>query len=652
MTYRAGSPHPWYDLRGIDTNDDTRTEADELNFLGKPQSGQTGAAASIIAGAAAGSMRVSGLTGMTIVSRHRFLTITGAASGANNGTFLIANFVDANNVDVVNASAVIPDANNGAISWVEREVYSLQDNFQFRQTGERLIKGTASYADAIPTYERPDAIGTPVSANLTNLAGNTLDSKAVVDNLILPGVLRPSITGLAGTVAIADETLTTTNFHFTANDLDSFVTLTEGTATGAAGTYRIKAVTDGQTVELDGLNPSGAGTVTAVLEPDLKGLLTSIGYADAVNRLGVPIADSGAEDETEYAATFADVIDTNLGGGIVEEDGDRIFARSFGDEVDPNATVTNEGTRVFVQLYTGPNTGAATVSLLEPIAGRNGAAASLTNGSTNVTGLTGMVSEDVGRYLTIWDVAVDGNQRHALITSVVSATEVTVAGANFATDANDGSIRWQVSRHSGALNFYVGNRVRADQRSETAGRTTLIGGIISDSELVQDIAEIRQAMGIADGVDNLSGLLTNTGANFVFSDLPDAEPSVVEALNTLNAQIGDRTYTGSILTSGETVAASLQALSNAVSSASVVRVIQRITVLQPGGTPITIPGGNTYTPDGTNNGQNMDVHISELLKDPGPATTGSNSYEETSITQITPYKNVNPNTSINYHIRQ
>jgi hypothetical protein len=642
-------------MRGVDTNDSTRTLTDETNFLGTALAGQTGVAASIVAGAPAGEMRLTGLTGMTTESVHRFITISGAASGANNGTFLVSTFQSATSVDVVNAAAVIPDANNGALTWTEREPYAIQDNIQFEQTDRAAIKGVA-YDAAIPTYQRPDAIGTNVDANLSNIASNTLDAVAEVVNTKIAGALRPGFTGVDGTVALADETYTTTDMHFVAGDLDSFVTLTDGTATGATGTYRIKAVTDGQTVELDGLAVTGAGTVTGVLEGDLKGLLTSVGYADAVNRIGHPIADSGAEDETVYEATFAEVIDPVTAGGIVEEDGDRIFARAFGDEKDPNNTATNEGTRIFVQLLTGLNTGAAVDSNLEDIAGRSGSAASVTNATNNITGLTGMVSGDVGSYISLTGTAVDGNQRHALITAFISATSVTVDGAAFATDANDGSLVWALSRHPATFDFYIGNRFRSDNLSETARRTTLIGGIVSDAELVQDISEIRNTIGSADGDTDLNAYLTNTGNFFAFSDLPDATPTVVEALNTLNSEIGNRDYSAAAvaagLTDGETITASLEALALAVGSSSVVRTVERLTADVLAGTAHTLPGAQTYTLDGGDNGQNMDVHWRKQLRDPGPSTTASNDYEETSTTSITPYIKIKSGDSINYHIRQ
>lgn len=85
---------------------------------------QTGALANTIAGAGVGNLRLSGLTGMTTSSVGRYITISGAASVANNGTFLVAAYVSPTSVDIVNASGVAVDANNGAITWTEKFPYT------------------------------------------------------------------------------------------------------------------------------------------------------------------------------------------------------------------------------------------------------------------------------------------------------------------------------------------------------------------------------------------------------------------------------------------------------------------------------------------------------------------------------------------------
>lgn len=83
--------------------------------------GQSGGAASIVAGAAAGRVRVQGLTGMTADSVGRHLQITGAASAGNNATVIIAAVNSGSEVDVYNVNGVTGDANNGSISWQEQE---------------------------------------------------------------------------------------------------------------------------------------------------------------------------------------------------------------------------------------------------------------------------------------------------------------------------------------------------------------------------------------------------------------------------------------------------------------------------------------------------------------------------------------------------
>lgn len=84
-----------------------------------------GAFASIIAGAPAGQMRVSGLSGLTSASPGRLLTITGAASAGNNGSFPIVQNSDVE-ADVTNGAAVIPDAANGNIIWNEPLIWTLE----------------------------------------------------------------------------------------------------------------------------------------------------------------------------------------------------------------------------------------------------------------------------------------------------------------------------------------------------------------------------------------------------------------------------------------------------------------------------------------------------------------------------------------------
>lgn len=651
MTVMQGRVDPELDIQGRVSIVNTRSLTDEAAERGSQDGSQaTGnGTTDNITAPDGNNVQVATVAGATFTASMvgKFVTVASATNGANNGTFLVT-AQTATTISYVNSSGVV-EANTSATFDVYAP-YSAADNVDFNATDRKNIKGTASHTTDVPTYVRPSAIGTNVAANLTNIAGNTLDAKADVIDVRQSGVkLRPSITDGDATIAIGDETFVTTNYHFTADDLNSFITISGGPA-GADGTYRIKTVTDGKTLELDGLSATGGGSATWVLEGDLKGYTTSRGFADAVDRRGIPIADSGAEDETVYDATFVDVVDPDTRAGISEEDGDWIFGRSFGDAKDPNRTATNEGSRAFVQLITGVNSGAAVDSSLEAISGRSGSAASLAGSNQNVSGLTGMTDQDIDRWLTIWNLAAD-EAGHYQITAIVSGTEVTVnRGSNFTADAS-GAIEWQVSRHPGTLDFYTPDRYRKDELSETAGRTTLVGGIVSDAELTLDIAQIREFIGAADG--DTTPTLTNTGADYIWSDLPNSsDTSVEECLNEINEQVGNRTYTGGTLTSGQTITASLQALSSAIGSSSITRVIERLSSAIPKNTAHTLPGSNSYTLDATNNGINMFVIWRKLWRDPGPNTVQSNDYEETSTTSITPYEQVKAGDSVNYLILQ
>lgn len=643
---RPGLIDPELDVQGVLAINNARSLVDEQNERGPVDATGTGDS---FTGPASGLMTLTdAAAAFTAAAVGHYITIAGATSGGNNGTFLVTARTGTT-ITYVNAAGVAEAYTGGYTVFAP---LSQKDHNEFDVTDRRAIKGTTNHYDAIPVYQRPDAVGTNVPANLTNIAGKTLDARAdVVDVKRASIKLRPSISGaLTGTVAIADETITFTGFHFTADDLNSFLTLTNGTATGAAGTYRIKAVTNGQSLELDGLAPTGAGTVNWTLESDLKGVLDATKYTDAVDRTGIPTADAGEVDETVYDATFVGVTDPLTAAGLVEEDGDVIFGRQFGETKDPEQTAVNEGTRFFVQLLTGVNSGAAVDSSLQIISGRTGAAASVTNATNNITGLSGMQTEDVGKYITLSGTAVDGNQRHARITAYISPTSVTVSGAAFSTDANSGSLLWQVSRHPGTVCLFTAQRVRSDNRSETAGRTILTSGVSTDAELANAVARLRDYTGA--GINATSPSLTNVGNFFPFSDIPSpAASDLTEAVNVLNQEIGNRDYTGAFLTDGETITASLQALSNAIGAANVLRIIERVTVTIPKNTAHTLPGANTYTVDGTFNGQNMDVHVRKLLLDPGPRDTDSNDYEETSTTQVTFYERVKAGDSINYHIR-
>ncbi len=133
-TYLPNRIDPSVDATGTQTQKQNLIRSEEPSQLGSIISGQSGSSALIIN--SAGTITVSGLTGMTANSLGRFLTFSGAASGANNGTFAIITFNSATSVDISNISAVT-DINNGLISWIERNSYSLEDDLNYIRTDRK-----------------------------------------------------------------------------------------------------------------------------------------------------------------------------------------------------------------------------------------------------------------------------------------------------------------------------------------------------------------------------------------------------------------------------------------------------------------------------------------------------------------------------------
>lgn len=490
------------DIAGSFLQTQTMTESEEPLGYGPPVAGQTGSAASV--GAFSGGVStITGLTGMTAQSVGRFLTMSGAASGGNNGTFLIITFNSATSVDISNPSGVSPDANDGALVWTERESYRLEDDINYIRTDRRLIKGTTNWYDAVPTYQRPTAVGTNVPANLTNIAGKTTDAVAYVVNR-----------AFYGQAVAATNTLVTV---------------------------------------------SSVG--------NLK-------HADATDRTGVPVFDAGPFTG-DWQSCYVHIVDGYSDGYA----GSELVVLSG----------ANAGERIFGVTYNGASTSPDSV--------------------------------EVRFYSAPFNV-------------------------NYATSATP--YTWEVGQPT-TINLLYGFNERLDQLDVNAFRTVPALGILTDATLANRVNNLYSAVGITDGYNNLLGFLTNTTTYFPFFNLPDATPTVVEALNTLNAQIGNRDYTGSILTDGQTITASLQALANAIATGSMKRVIERLAADITSNTAHTLPGGNVYILDGTNNGRYLWLFTRGVLRDPGPVAAG-NDYSETSTTSVTFYNLQRAGDHINYFV--
>jgi hypothetical protein len=478
------------------TDDLIRTE--ESQQLGRVLTGQSGTIGSI--NGTVPNMIVSGLTGMTSESINHFLTISGANSPDNNGTFLITQYTDVNTVIIYNALGVTGDANNGSISWTERLSWSSEDDHNFHRTDRSAIKGTA-YDAAIPTYNKVVSTTTATPANLTNIAGKTTDAKAFITDRKYE--------------------------NLSVNENDGYVTITA------------------------------------------SGLLK---HAGSIDITGIPVydgVDAGNNDNC-YVEVIANGYEKGLFVLAGTYAGNRIFGRTrVGSSVSPDS----------VEIE--------------------------------------------------WrSVGID--------------------------DSISGSVAytWEANQ-APVVDIYYPYRSALDTMEENAFRKMLIHGLVADAGLSKEVSDTRTVIGINIDETDLSGHLTNTGAYYPFYNLADATPSVVEALNTLNEQIGSRDYTGSILSDGYTIVSSIQQLADAIEDGTgnflITRVIERVTNNISAGTEHTLPGGLSYQTDLEDNGNYMYIFWRKQLRDPGNIVDGDD-YEETSTTSITPYTKIQKNDHINYFI--
>ena len=483
------------DIAGTLFQTDSLTIGDESEMLGREISGQTGSSLSITG--TAPNMTLTGLTGLTAGSIGKFITVSGAASAGNNGTFLITQYVSATSAVILNTAGVGGDANNGSISWTERSPWSAEDDHNYHRTDRAAIKGVA-YDAGIPTYFKCIDQTTPIPANLSNIAGKTTDAKSFITDRKFE-----DITPVVGSL---------------------FLTLTD---------------------------------------------IGQLKHADSTDVTGVPIYDGFDAGDDE--ATYAELIADGYGAGLVVLSG------------------VNAGNRIFGRTRAGSSTSPNSVEI------------------------------------EFRSVAIG----QSLSSSIAYA--------------------WEAEQSSN-IDVYYPYRDCLDSMSENAFRTLLVNGLVADAGLNQKIENILNIIGVDGYGSDLSGQLTNLTQYYPFYNLPDATPTVVDALNVLNEQIGIRDYTGIILTDGETLTESLQALSDAIANSSAVtRTIERVSADIPAGTTHTLPGSISYLVDVSGNGNGLWVYWRGVLRDPGPISAG-NDYEETATTSITVYSNIKSGDHINYFV--
>src|SRR5512137_279014 len=171
MSTRFNTVDPRIDIQGVLTVQNARNlPVDEAAFLGLSSSNGVGDA---ITAPAAGLQTITDAAGLFVAGDvGKFITIAGSAGGLNDGTFLVTANPGPTQLTYLAAPAGAAEP-AFAGTWKVNEPYCISDDINFERTDRKNIKGTAQHYTAVPTYTRPDATGTAVPANLTNIAGKT-----------------------------------------------------------------------------------------------------------------------------------------------------------------------------------------------------------------------------------------------------------------------------------------------------------------------------------------------------------------------------------------------------------------------------------------------------------------------------------------------
>lgn len=191
-------------------------------------------------------------------------------------------------------------------------------------------------------------------------------------------------------------------------------------------------------------------------------------------------------------------------------------------------------------------------------------------------------------------------------------------------------------------------------------RTDFVSSFEGDDELLEDISNLWSFTGSTDG-DSSPQPWTNTGGNYIFNSDPSDLQSAMDEVNT---EIGDRTYTGNYITSDDPIADSLEDLDvklkeieDSLDATSAAKYVLELSSDVSAGNETFLPTGVTYTPDDTSGqeGSNMDVFVNGQLVSASTGVGGVNEdkdYAETSISGVTFHMDLYQYTNITYMVRQ
>lgn len=142
--------------------------------------------ASIVAGAPAGQMRVSGVPGYTAADNNRLVKVSGAFNAVNNETFIIINgAAAAGAIDALNAGAIPGDSKNGTITVhdsYDLDTVTITSGAQAGQT--RIVRDTTVAGDNL-TLEVLEPFGAAIGIGDTFTVGEPITKFDIPTGLLI-----------------------------------------------------------------------------------------------------------------------------------------------------------------------------------------------------------------------------------------------------------------------------------------------------------------------------------------------------------------------------------------------------------------------------------------------------------------------------------
>jgi len=492
-----------------------RHEVDTAGFSGMGRPIASASADGAFSGSSGTQTTLTVATGTPFVaaSNGYFIKIEGS-TGSNDGFYEIVGYTSSTVVTLDRVDGSSP-ADESGLDWFYAEPYSLLTDLNYARTDRNQIKGVPAgdHRSDVPVYRRITDITADVNANLYNLSGTgTVSGDTYGVTLDAKGMICPIV--------------------FLSEDMSDESGLGDSASNTISATSRLTVVGSPFAAAHVGRVIALSGTTAGADDGDWK--ITAVNAANDVTLRAVDSAgtlttdDTGSVTWTMYSdRRFVDI------------------STKHADDVDRSGIPISDGATADQTKYD------ATHVLTLSAGDREGFVSNAGDG--------------------VWGRTFKG----------VSGTDVLVRFFTGTNDATATAHNWESGGEPGdadptSIYLQVPNRYRMDQLPETCLVGALVGGTFSDAELVEDISNLWQALGLNDSENRFqAGDITNYSADYPINPTDVPELIGINMFDALNESIGSRDYNTDLetlgATDGDDITTVLNLLATAIADFSIER---------------------------------------------------------------------------------